>query len=235
MLEMPLTGRHPDDGFSNVPYTKGALLLTRLEQAARRPAFDAFLRGWFDRHAFESATTRDFLADLRRELPAAFVEVDVHAWTTEPGLPADAPRPAPVALLAADAQAEAFVAGTAPATLDTAGWTTQQWLRFLRALPSGMTPEQMTALDEAFGFTRSGNSEILCQWLELSIAHGYAAADASLEAFLRDVGRRKFLKPLYTALVKADAERARTLYEANRARYHSVSTGTLDGIVRASG
>jgi hypothetical protein len=102
-------------------------------------------------------------------------------------------------------------------------------------LPADLDAERMAALDEAFGFTRSGNSEILCQWLELAIAHGYAPADPSLEAFLRDVGRRKFLKPLYTALVKADPDRARALYEANRPRYHAVSTGTLDGIVRVSG
>jgi hypothetical protein len=88
----------------------------------------------------------------------------------------------------------------------------------------------MSALDGAFGFTASGNSEILCQWLELAIRHGYGAADPRLEEFLGTVGRRKFLKPLYMALMQAAPERGRALYRANRARYHSVATGTLDGI-----
>ena len=91
------------------------------------------------------------------------------------------------------------------------------------------------ALDEAFAFTRSGNSEILCQWLELSIRCGYAPANEPLEEFLRTVGRRKFLKPLYTALAEVDPARARDLYARNRARYHSVATSTLDGIVNPKG
>jgi aminopeptidase N len=234
ILRMDLAGRHPDDGFSNVPYTKGALFLTRLEELAGRPAFDAFLRGWFDGHAFRSATTAEFLAELERELPDACGGVDVTLWTTQPGLPADAPRPTTAALATVDEQLAAWSAGRAPSGLATAGWSTQQWLRFLRGLPPDLSPAQMSELDTAFGFTASGNSEILCQWLELSIRHEYGAAEARLAEFLRTVGRRKFLKPLYVALMETAPERGRELYRANRGRYHSVATGTLDGITRAA-
>jgi aminopeptidase N len=235
VLRMDLAGRHPDEGFSNVPYTKGALFLTRLEQVFGRERWDAYLRGYFEGHAFRSITTADFLADLERELfasaPELAAEVDIARWTEQPGLPADAPRPETAALAAVDRELLALAAGSAPEALATAGWTTQQWLRFLRGLPADTSAEDMAGLDGRFGFTRSGNSEILCQWLELSIRHGYAPADPQLEQFLRDVGRRKFLKPLYTALQAADPGRARALYAANRDRYHSVSTGTLDGIL----
>lgn len=232
ILRTPLTGRHPDDGFSNVPYTKGALFLTRIEEVVGREAFDRFLRGYFDAHAFQSITTDDFLRDLRRKLPEAELTVDVLAWTEQPGLPADAPRPTTQALAAVDAELTGYAAGRVAGELATAGWTTQQWLRFLRGLPADLSPEKMGSLDVAFGFTRSGNSEIQCQWLELAIRHGYSPAWPRLEEFLRDVGRRKFLKPLYTALVEVDPARAATLYRANRARYHSVATTTLDGIVK---
>jgi aminopeptidase N len=230
-LRMDLAGRHPDDGFSNVPYTKGALFLSRLEELAGRPRWDVFLRGWFERRAFRSATTSDFLADLARELPEAARGVDLSRWTTQPGLPDDAPRPTTPALAAVDAAVAAWGEGRPASSLGTSGWTTQQWLRFLRALPEDLTPERMAALDASFGFSASGNSEILCQWLELAVRHGYRAADARLEEFLRTVGRRKFLKPLYVALMQVDSERGRTLYRTNRARYHSVATSTLDGIV----
>lgn len=235
LLRMSLVGHSPEEGSTGVPYTKGALFLTRLEQEAGRARWDAFLRGYFTRHAFQSITTQVFLDDLARELPEVFAAVDVALWTTQPGLPADAPRPATEALAAVDAQTAAYASGVPASGLVSTGWSTQQWLRFLRSLPPELTGEQMAALDAAFGFTRSGNSEILCQWLELSIQHGYAPADARLEEFLHDVGRRKFLKPLYSALVKADPARARELYGRNRARYHPVSTATLDGIVGASG
>jgi aminopeptidase N len=231
ILHTPLAGRHPDEGFSGVPYTKGALFLARLEGAAGRERFDAFLRGYFARHAFHSITTQDFLGDLARELPEAAAAVDVARWTEEPGLPSDAPRPASRSLAAVDAELARLAAGTPPGELATAGVTTQQWLRFQRGLPGTATAGDMAALDEAFGFTQRGNSEILCQWLELAIRHGYAAADARLEEFLRDVGRRKFLKPLYTALAQASPERAKALYAQNRARYHSVATTALDAVV----
>ena len=47
------------------------------------------------------------------------------------------------------------------------------------------------------------------------------------------VGRRKFLRPLYTELVKTEAgrERARAIYARARPRYHAVSTGTIPSIV----
>ena len=52
-----MTGRDPDDAYSTVPYEQGALFLVFLEATFGREAFDAFLRRWFDSHAFQSATT----------------------------------------------------------------------------------------------------------------------------------------------------------------------------------
>ena len=54
-------------------------------------------------------------------------------------------------------------------------------------------------LDEALGFSASGNSEIRAAWLAIAVRAGHRAVDASLEQFLLEVGRRKFLKPLYEA------------------------------------
>ena len=234
-LRMSLAGHSPEEGSTGVPYTKGALFLSRLEQEAGRERWDAFLRGYFDRHAFASIPTQVFLDDLARELPEVFRAVDVSAWVDQPGLPADAPRPATEKLAAVDAELAAYAGGKHARELATDGWSTQQWLRFLRGLPGTLSAAQMAALDEAFGFTRSGNSEIVCQWLELSIRHGYAAADQRLEEFLRDVGRRKFLRPLYKALVQADPARAQRIYASNRARYHAVSAAAIDEIVGSSG
>jgi hypothetical protein len=91
----------------------------------------------------------------------------------------------------------------------------------------------MAELDAAFGFTASGNYEVLAAWLELAARHGYHPADERFEEFLMTVGRRKFLQPLYEALMEADEARARAIYAKARPRYHAVSAGTLDGIVLA--
>ena len=56
-----------------------------------------------------------------------------------------------------------------------------------------------------------------------------------LERFLTTVGRRKFLKPIYEALMKTPdgAAWAQRVYAAARPGYHAVSQGTIDGIVGA--
>jgi hypothetical protein len=197
---------------------------------------DRFLRAWFDRHAFQSVTTSTFLEFLDAELlqrdAARAAQVDVAAWIRAAGLPDDAPVPDSSLLAAADAELVKWRAGTAPAELATKGWVTQQWLRFLSGLGSPTT-SQLDQLDSAFHFTRSGNSEILCLWLETAVRCNYRAVDRRLELFLMTVGRRKFLKPLYEALLAADDGKARALsiYGKARPRYHAVAQRTLDTLV----
>jgi aminopeptidase N len=74
-----LDGRDPDDAFSVVPYEQGALFLTWIESKVGRPAFDAFIRAWFDTHAFQSATTEQCLAFMK-----------THLLNAHPGLVTDA-------------------------------------------------------------------------------------------------------------------------------------------------
>jgi hypothetical protein len=121
-----------------------------------------------------------------------------------------------------------------PAALQTRGWTTQHWLNFLEQLPADLTPAQMTALDAAFHFTATGNSEIAFAWFRLAIQHGYAPADAPLEHYLLSIGRRKLIVPLYKELAKTPQglERARSIYERARPGYHSVAVTTLDPLLR---
>ena len=47
-------------------------VLRLVEETVGRPAFDRFLRSYFDRHAFQSMTTAEFLSELRSELLAKF-------------------------------------------------------------------------------------------------------------------------------------------------------------------
>jgi leukotriene A-4 hydrolase/aminopeptidase len=216
ILHVDLRGRDPDDGFTDVPYEKGALFLRHLEQTFGRETFDRFLRGYFDHFAFQSITTEDFLRylhanllDDHRELAA---RVPVEEWVEKPGIPASAPRPKSEAFERVEVEAARWLAGKAPASsLPASGWSTQEWLHFLRALPATLPREKVAELDQAFHLTDSGNAEITNQWLLMAIARGYEPAYPRLEQFLVSMGRRKFLKPLYEALVKTPEGKARAL------------------------
>jgi hypothetical protein len=236
VLHIDLTGRNPDDGLTGVPYQKGASFLRRLEQGFGRPALDRFLTSWFDSHAFQSVTTDTFLSFLERELlrqnPAAAKAIDVDTWVRGSGLPGDAPVTDSVLFTAVDGALASWRTGSPAKDLPTAGWVTQQWLRFLQGIGQPGA-DRLAELDQAFAFTRSGNSEILCAWLVLAIQNDYRATDRRTELFLLTVGRRKFLKPIYAALLaRPDGMvRAKAIYEKARPRYHAVSQRTLDAML----
>lgn len=233
VLHIDLSGHHPDAGFSSVPYDKGNLFLMRLEEIVGRDALDGFLSAWFDSHAFQSVTTADFLEFLQQELPEGHAAIDIQDWIESPGLPADAPRTTTPVLDEVDAQREALEAGGQASELDTRGWTTQAWLRFLKRLPTDPGSVPMADLDAAFRLSQEGNSEILAAWLELSVRQDYSPAYERLRDFLLTVGRRKFLSPLYRALMETPegADRARSIYAEARPKYHAVAAQTLDAIV----
>ena len=240
ILHVNLDGRDPDDGFTNVPYEKGALFLRLLEETYGRDVFDAFLKQWFQTHAFQSVTTADFLDFLHKNLLDTHRPVDdkpvpdVNAWIYQPGLPQDAPVPRSRSLEVVDTARDLFLAGGSALDLRVQGWTTQHWLHFLRGLPESTSLAQMAQLDDAFDFTHSGNSEVLAQWIILSLRQGYHGADKAAERFLLNIGRRKFLKPIYQEMMKTPEgqERAREIYQRARPRYHSITQRTLDEIVQ---
>jgi hypothetical protein len=91
----------------------------------------------------------------------------------------------------------------------------------------------MSALDQAFDFSQSGNAEILAAWFERAIYNGYNKnIMPQIEAFLVRVGRRKFLSPLYRAFVESgQKEAALKIYEKARPNYHAVSRNTIDQIL----
>ncbi|HEX8737148.1 MAG TPA: M1 family metallopeptidase [Pyrinomonadaceae bacterium] len=238
ILHVDLKGRDPDDGFTGVPYEKGALFLRHLEETVGREKFDAFVRGYFDSHAFQSITTETFVDYLSKNLisanPNAVTQADIDEWISKPGLPKNAPQPASDAFTKVAAQANDYASGKiAAGGVQWNDWTTQERLHFLKTLPADLGAQRMTELDGAFGLTKTGNSEIAFQWLMMSIKNKYAAADARLEEFLTSIGRRKFVKPLFEELVKTPegTERAKAIYAKARPGYHPITQASVDTIL----
>jgi leukotriene-A4 hydrolase len=238
-LHLALAGRDPDEGLTEIAYEKGCALLLTLEALVGRPRLDAFIKEYFARFSFQAMDTATFLHYLRAELldqePGLETRLNLAAWVEGPGLPANAPPLLSRRFEAVDEQLRHLGAGAAPASLlpTAAGWSSHEWVHFLQGLPLTLSADQLAELDAAFQFTDSGNSEILAAWFPHALWAGYAPADAALENFLRHVGRRKFLVPLYRALLATPdgAKRAREIYAQARPNYHSVATGTLDALL----
>ncbi|MEZ4805992.1 MAG: M1 family metallopeptidase [Flavobacteriales bacterium] len=236
-LRLHLEGRDPDDGVTDIAYEKGYAFLLLLEEKVGREKFDAFLRDYFDQYAFQSMTTDRFLEHLRAKLiEPNKVDVDIAAWVDGPGLPKDAPVPVSDRFVKVEHEIAKWEAGTPAARMSTAGWSTYEWMHFLRHLPREMSAAQMNELDATFHFTGTGNAEVLAAWLEQCIRNDHVAAYDSLDRFLNSVGRRKFLEPLYKALLETEKGRimAQTIYASARPGYHSVAVRTMDEMLQWS-
>jgi leukotriene-A4 hydrolase len=237
ILAIDLRDRDPDDVFSEIPYEKGRLFLNYLDAKFGRERFDAFLRGYFEHFAFKSITTEQFLAYLQENLldrfPGIVNRSQVNAWVSSPGLPADAVLPVTTMFEPVDEARAAWLAGKlAPKKLGM-DWIAQQWLYFLNNMPATLPASQLADLDKAFGFSKSPNAEIAHSWFKLVIANDYQPGFPRLEEYLKTVGRRKLIAPLYEALMKtpSGAVVAKRVYAKARPGYHPETVKAIEAIV----
>ena len=124
-LSLDLKGRDPDIGMNSVAYEKGAALVRTIEQAVGRDRFDPWLRGYFNRHAFTSITTQEFVADLQQELIRGDTSLrdalNLPAWLDQPGLPANAAPVQSPAFAQVEGEAQRFAQGATASSLAVAG------------------------------------------------------------------------------------------------------------------
>jgi len=233
-LHLDLKGRSPDEGISDIAYEKGSAFLRTIEANVGRPRFDAWLKGWFDRHRFQPVTTAMFLADLRANLIRGDKPLEnklmLDRWVYQPGVPPNMARPPADVFADQDRAARTFATGAA-APAGWAQWNTAERLRFLNRLPRKLPKTRLDALQSAFNLNGIGNREIRFAWLDLIIPNRYDPAIPSLEQFLTSQGRGKFVRPLIKALAK-DAQWGKPLatriYAEARPLYHPLVTRDLD-------
>lgn len=237
-LKLDLKDRDPDDGLTSIAYEKGAHFLRLIEETAGRAKLDTFLRHYFDGHAFQTMSTEQFLQYLDANLIQGDTtlarKINIKAWVYGPGIPANCPRVPQKRFEKVDAERNRFLQGTAATQLATQGWTSHEWLHFLRKMPQPLTVAQMEQLDKAFHFTQTGNSEVADRWFIMSVAADYTPAYGSMEQFLSTVGRRKFLTPLYTEMMKTPKgqEMAKRIYGKYKQNYHPLAQETLDKLIK---
>ncbi|MDZ4306731.1 M1 family metallopeptidase [Allopontixanthobacter sp.] len=245
-MDAPVTALHlaeaeavPDGGASGIIYDKGAVFLRTVETIVGREKFDAWLESWFDRHAFEPATSAMFLADMRENLVKGDAELEaklmLDEWVYEPGLPSNAAQPDPAAFAEVDTAAESYAETRKVDSAAWAKWTAAERQRFLSKLPRSLTDAQLAALDRDLGLSKTGNNEVLFLWLELALENRYDPAVPAVEKFLGTVGRRKFVAPLFEALMEQGSwgqPIAKRIYAKTRPAYHAVTQGTVDKVVQ---
>ncbi len=226
-------GVDPDDVYSQVPYEKGFLFVTLMEQTVGREKFDAFLRDYMDHFQFRSLDTEEFLAFLEEKLPGLAGKIGAQEWIFEPGVPANEPTFESARLTELKALADGWKDGQRPDAAQTKDWPVAEWLVYLGGLPDDIGEDGCAWLDSTFDLTSSGNSEILCKWLVMAIDNGYDPVYDKTRDFLGSIGRMKYLKPLYKALSAnpKSEELAVRIFDEHKGMYHPIARGGLESIL----
>jgi leukotriene A-4 hydrolase/aminopeptidase len=238
IMAIDLRGRDPDDVFSNIPYEKGALFLRELENKVGRENFDQFLLGYFEKFAFKSITTDQFVSYLEQTLlkehSDKLSKQRIEQWIFQAGIPDDAPVPESDAFSVVDQERDAWLTGSIQANeIDSESWVVHQWLYFLNNMPEKLSQEQLADLDKTFFLTSSKNNEIAHSWLLISVNNWYQPAFKRLHEYLTSIGRNKLVKPLYKALSQTPEGKvmAQKAFAEAKAGYHPLTVKANEGFV----
>lgn len=234
-LKTPMEGIDPDEVYSEVPYEKGFLLVSLFEKTLGREKWDEIVGRYIEEFRFQSITTEELLVFLDAQAPGLLKGTVAHRWIYEGGIPENAPEfPSPrlekVLKLGSD-----FASGVLPDQNTAAGWSPEEWQLYLQALGESISIDGCRQLEDRFKLSESGNYEILVAWLALALRSGFAEVLPRVREVLTKVGRGKFLRPLYSALLGRQEFRpfASEVFEEMKDRYHTLARVAVEGLFRS--
>jgi hypothetical protein len=238
-LRLDLAGRDPNEGISDVAYEKGRWFLGFLEGRFGRPAFEAFLRRYFDSHAFVSVDTATFraylLAELARPGAPAISVAELDEWFFGTGMPATMPTIPSGVFNAVDQAAAEWRAGRlATDQLPVRDWLPQEWVRFLDEQPADLPDAKLAELRAQYRLGADGNAEIARSWLALVVRTAYEPGYPDLERYLLGTGRYKLVVGLYRDLARTPAglELGKAIYAKARPGYHTVIREAVERLIQ---
>jgi hypothetical protein len=237
-LRLDLVNRDPDEGLTDIAYEKGSLFLVHIENTVGREKFDAFLKNYFSANAFKTMNTDQFLKILNDELikgdKVLAEEINAISWIDSSDLPKNIPIIVSTKLSYVDSSLMNFKEGKSISNIDTKNWSSHEWLYFIRGLGENLTEAQLKDLKSHVDFAKSGNAELEAAWYLHVIRNNFKEDYVYLNGFLQKVGRRKFLMPLYSEMIKTESGKkmAKEIYSRARKNYHYVSTQSLDALLK---
>ena len=241
---VPILGdQDPDDYYSLVPYEKGFNFLFYLEGLVGSDAFLKFFQAYLKEFSHKTLTSDDFKTffiahfsqSQEQQYASVLAKIDWDTWYYKPGMPPVEPKFDRSLASASDQLAKEWLRiddknksgdsgddDSMPKT-DVSGWTSNQMTCFLDGL-KGMKLQLTTlkALDNAYGFSKSKNSEILFLYCQLALLSKDESIVDVVVRFATTQGRMKFTRPLYRSLFEFDADVAVDTFLKHRDTYHPI-------------
>ncbi|KAF1995403.1 leukotriene A-4 hydrolase [Amniculicola lignicola CBS 123094] len=235
-LVIDLKGSDPDDAFSSIPYEKGFHALYAFELLLGKSTWDTFIPHYFKTFAFKSVDSYEFkscLVDFFSSNAEASKKLEEFDWDKlfyAPGLP---PKPkfdetlVKVCFeLATKWQLHAEKGeNISPKKEDIDGWVANQSVVFLERVQSfaeKLSTKDVALIGSTYEYGKSQNIELVSRFYSIGLRAKWTECYEPTAELLGQIGRMKFVRPLFRLLKEADRGLAERTFEKNRDFYHPI-------------
>jgi len=227
----------PEDVYSTVAYEKGFHFLYYLEQVVGRPAFDKFIPHYFGMWAEKSLDSFEF-RDTFMNFFASFgddaikqktQEIDWNGRFYTPGLPPKPKFDTSLANECYELAAKWKDSSFEPSPKDVESFTGNQKLVFLEAVQQqgSLSAERAQLLGKVYDLGASQNVELKSAYYIIALRAADSTSYTATAELLGQVGRMKFVRPLFRELNKVAHQLALDTFEKNKDFYHPICKGMV--------
>ena len=160
--------------------------------------------------------------------------MDFDSWFYKPGLP---PKPefdtsmVDVCYDLASKWENSHTLTFKPGPEDIKGWSANQIVVFLDRIQDSTSPlssPQTQSMASTYGFAKSRNVEVSARYFQVALEAKDASAFEPTAKLLSEVGRMKFVRPLYKKLSLVNRALAIETFQQNRDFYHPICRGLVE-------
>ncbi|CAN8105768.1 unnamed protein product [Discula destructiva] len=227
------TGIDPDDAFSKVAYEKGFHMVWSLDRLVGRKNFDKFIPYYFtkwtnkslDSYEFKATFLEFFSAPEYADLEPQLATIDWEGRFYNQGMPPEPKFDTSLIDVCYKLAAEWKDPHFTPKPSDVAALAANQKLVLLqqvKAFAEPLSAAQAEKMGTVYDFVHSQNVEVKAAYFEVSLQSKVVSTYAPVAELLGQVGRMKFVRPLFSALNRVDRELALSTFEKNKDFYHPI-------------
>ncbi|KAM7193815.1 Peptidase family M1 domain containing protein [Rhypophila sp. PSN 637] len=226
-------GIDPDDAFSTVPYEKGFHFIWSLDRLVGRENFDKFIPYYFGKWATKSLDSYEFKDTFLEffnqpeyaSLKEKIANIDWEGRFYSPGLPPKPEFDTSLVDMCYELAKKWEQKDFTPSPSDIASWTGNQVLVFLNSLQDRKEPltvEQSQTLGKVYNLVEGKNVELKTAYYQIAMRAKDSSVYQGVATLLGQVGRMKFVRPLYKSLNNVDHVLAVETFKKNRNFYHPI-------------
>ncbi|KAF2113341.1 leukotriene A-4 hydrolase [Lophiotrema nucula] len=235
-LVVDLKGQDPDDAFSSIPYEKGFHALYAFELLLGKDKWDKFIPHYFETFKFKSLDSYDFKACLvdffssDKEASKKLSDFDWDKLFYAPGFPTK-PEFDDTLVKTCYELADQWKAKVengkdfTPKQEDISSWVANQSVVFLERVQgfgTSFKPADIDLMGSTYKYTTSKNIELVSRFLSLGLKAKCESCYQPAAELLGNIGRMKFVRPLFRLLNEADRKLAVSTFERNKDFYHPI-------------